>query len=136
MIAFQDKDVWVSNVYYGVDNELKFYFISNEKTKHSKQIMKNSGVAFSVVWFNEKDHRDRKAVQGKGTCRIAMSEEEIKRGVELHNRYFPEFAEKITIDWVKNNKNKSHVWIVEPSYIKHWDDSMYGQDGTKEFRFQ
>lgn len=133
VIASQDEDLWISNVYYGVDEDLKFYFISNEETKHSKQIMKNPEVAFSVVWFNEKNHKDRKAIQGKGICRIATSDEEIKKGVKIHNHLYPAFAERIAVAWVKSNLNKSHVWVIEPNYIKHWDDSLYGEDGTKEF---
>ena len=133
VIASQDGELWVSNVYYVIDEELKFYFISNEETKHSKQIMKNSEIAFSVTWFNEKNLKDRKAIQGKGICRIAVNEGEIKKGVELYNEYYPESTESITVDWVKSDENKSHVWIIEPSYIKYWDDSLYGRERTKEF---
>jgi len=131
----ENNDTWICNVFYGVDENCKLYFISDEETKHSEQIMKNSNVAFSVAWFNEKDHTDKKAVQGKGDCRIATSDQEIKKGVELHNKYFPGFADTITVDWVKSKDHKSHVWVITPNYIKYWDDELYGDEETEEFSF-
>ena len=36
VIASRDeKDVWVANVYFGVDEKATIYFISSKKTKHS-----------------------------------------------------------------------------------------------------
>lgn len=134
VIACRDgEDVWTANVYYGIDDDFKIYFISSGDAKHSRMILKNPEIAFSVAWFDPKDHKNRKAVQGLGICRPAETDEEIVKGVELHNRNFPEFAGKITVDWAR--KNKPRVWVVEPSYIKYWDDERYGEDGTEEFKF-
>jgi len=136
VLASQDKDIWVANIFYGIADDFKFYFISNEETKHSRQIIKNSSVAFSVAWFNDADHSDRKGVQGQGKCRTAENDEEIKKGIELHNQNFPEFAERITPEWIKSLKNKSRVWVIKPTYIKYWDDGLYGQDEFEEFNFK
>jgi len=134
-IASFDKDVWITNVFYGINTELKIYFISNDGTRHSKQIMKNPKVAFSVAWFNPSDHSDRKGVQGQGICRKAKSDTEIKEGVGLHNKHFPEFASRITFGWAKSSKNNSGVWVIKPKLIKYWDDRLYGKEEFKEFTF-
>lgn len=130
-----DADLWVTNVYYGIDLNFKIYFISPEEAKHSRQILKNPNIAFSVAWFNPSNHGDRKAVQGLGVCHFTKNEEEIARGVQLHNKNFPEFSEKITVDWIHANEWKSHVWVVEPTYMKFWNDELYGSDETREFSF-
>jgi uncharacterized protein YhbP (UPF0306 family) len=134
-VASVDEKPWITNVFYGVDDNLMIYFISNEKTIHSQQILNNPHVAFSVVWFNPKNHKDRVGVQGQGTCSIATDDAHISKGVELHNKLYPEFANRITVDWVKSTDNLSHVWIIKPSRIKFWNDGLYGQDESKEFTF-
>lgn len=128
-------EMWISNVYYGVDDALKLYFISPEGAKHSQHILQNPEVVFSVAWFDPHNHKNRKAVQGKGKVQVAESEEDIVKGVELHNQNFPEFAERITVDWVKTNEWGSKVWILKPKYMKHWNDELYGEKETEEFRF-
>jgi uncharacterized protein YhbP (UPF0306 family) len=134
VIASQDGgELWITNVYFGVDDEFKLYFISPESTKHSQQILNNPNIAFSVTWYDPANHKNRKAVQGQGVCRIATNDAEIAMGVQLHNQNFPEFTSRITVDWVNTNEYKSHVWVIEPSYIKHWNDEVYGDDESEEF---
>ncbi|MBI2121618.1 MAG: pyridoxamine 5'-phosphate oxidase family protein [Candidatus Sungbacteria bacterium] len=136
VVACHDKDdIWIANVYFGVDDNFKIYFISPENTKHSQLIAENPAVAFSVAWFNPNNHKDRKAIQGLGVCRPAKTEEEIAEGVRLHNHNFPEFKNKITVEWIHTNEYKSRVWIIEPSYMKYWDDELYGDKETEEFKF-
>ena len=40
---------WVATVYFAVDNDLNFYFVSSPKSKHCKDIEKNSKVAVNVA---------------------------------------------------------------------------------------
>jgi len=137
VIASQDKgDLWIANVYFGIDDDFKIYFISSDQAKHSKQILNNPKIAFSIPWYDEANHKNRKAVQGLGMCRIADTEQEIQKGVALHNQNYPEFANRITVDWLKTNEYESHVWVIEPSYMKHWNDDVYGDDEYEEFNFK
>lgn len=133
VIASFDKEPWITNVFYGADENGKLYFVSNEKTRHSQHILNNPNIVFSIAWFNENDHMDRKAIQGKGTCTVATKQEEIEKGIRLHNTNFPQFAKSITVNYIMSEENTVRVWIVTPTYIKHWDDKLYGIDGTKEF---
>lgn len=129
------EDIWIANAYYGVDPNFTIYFVSPETTKHSQQIEKNPHVAFSISWFNPNNHGDRKAVQGLGMCRLAKNEEEIIKGVQLHNENFPKFATKITVNWIHANEYRSKIWVIEPTYMKFWNDELYGEDEAKEFSF-
>jgi uncharacterized protein YhbP (UPF0306 family) len=128
-------DIWIANVYFGADDRCRLYFVSPETSRHSQMIMKNPRVAYSVVWFNDGNHKDRKGLQGTGACRVAKNDEEIMTGVRLHNEKFPEFASRITVDWIHNNEFQSRVWVIEPDYMKHWNDEKYGAKESQEFRF-
>ncbi len=129
------KDVWIANVYFGVDENGALYFVSPEDTKHSKMILNNPNIAFSIAWFDSHNHRNRKAVQGKGICRPTENEEEIATGVKLHNENFPEFKERITVEWIHYNEWNSKIWVLKPMYIKYWDDELYGSEEFEEFTF-
>lgn len=133
VIASSGEDLWAFNVFYGMGKDFRLYFVSSTETKHARQIMRNPRVAFSIAWFNPNDHSDRKAVQGQGVCRIAETDDEIEEGVALHNKYYPEFREEITPDWVKRADNDFRVWVIEPT-LKYWDDELFGEEGTREFR--
>jgi hypothetical protein len=95
--------------------------------------LKNPNVAFSIAWFDPNNHKNRKAVQGLGICHLAENEEEIKTGVKLHNQNFQEFKETITLEWIHSNKWGSKVWVLKPTYIKYWDDEIYGDNESEEF---
>lgn len=134
-IASHDKEPWIANVYYCVDDDYTLYFVSDETRLHSKQILKRPTIAFSVVWYNPKRYTDRKGVQGAGVCRPAKTVEENRRGLELHNATYPVFAKAITAKWINAGKNHSRVWVIKPKHIKFWNDAQFGQDGSHKITF-
>ena len=133
--SHDEKGPWIANVYFGVDDAGRIYFISPEDAGHSLMILKDPQIAFSTAWFDPSDHGNRKAIQGKGVCRLASGDEEVTTGVRLHNENFPEFKEKVRVEWIRTNEWKSKVWVIEPRYMKYWDDEVYGDDESEEFTF-
>ena len=134
LASSENNNAWIANIYIGVDERGLIYFISPQDNKHSKIILKNPNVAFSIAWFDPKNHKNRKAVQGLGVCRPAENEEEIITGVKLHNKNFPEFKKRITVNWIHKNEWGSKVWVLKPTYMKYWDDEIYGAEESEEFK--
>ena len=128
-----DKDIWIANVYFSVDENATIYFISPKDTKHSKMILKNPKIAFSMAWFDNNNHKNRKAVQGLGMCRPAKNPAEIVAGIKLLYKKFPDLRSILTIKWIKTNAWGSKIWILKPSYMKYWDDEIYGDKESEEF---
>lgn len=135
VIASQEKNVWIFDVYYAVADDFKIYFVSRLKAKHSRQILKNPQVAFSVVWYDPKNLLARKAVQGKGICRQVKNDSEILKGVKLHNQYFPEFKSRLTVSYISSQDTPSKLWSIQPQYIKFWNDELYKEKESEEFFF-
>ena len=94
---------------------------------------KNPEIAFATAWFDISDHSNRKGIQGLGTCVVVSDVKKIAEGIALMNKSFPDLKKTITLEWVLTNIWKSKMWMIMPSYIKHWDDAMYGEDQFKEF---
>lgn len=124
---------WIANVYYGIDARGIIYFISPQKNRHSEAILRDPYIAFTVCWFDPSNHKNRKAVQGLGVCRLAKNPTEIAVGVKLLYDKFPDLREILTVKWIMTNIWGSRVWVIEPSYMKYWDDELYGEDESREF---
>ena len=136
IIASQgDTDIGISNIYYGIDEDFKIYFISPKDTEHSKHILKNSKITFSIAWYNPENHKDRKAIQAKGNCIIATLENDKFKGVKLHNLNFPEFKERITEEWILDDSIDAEVWVIEPTSMKFWNDELFGLNGNELIEF-
>lgn len=135
VIATHDKTPWVCSVYYSINNNFEIFYVSPPHTNHSKHIEKNPEVAFSISWYNENDLTDRKAVQGKGKCELLTDENKIKELLENHHKYYSLWKEIITYENMKNNTIQSKPYLIKPTYMKFWNDELYGPEGTKEFKF-
>ena len=134
-IAPQSDEPWIANVLMGCNSPKKLYFVGSPATRYGQLLTENKRLAFATAWHQQDNHLDRKGIQGTGTAHFSTDETEIVEGVTLHNQKYPEFAERITTDWVKENERGSGVWVITPDYIKFWNDELYGQDGSKEFTF-
>ncbi len=137
VIACHDEDdVWVANVYFGADDKQNIYFVSPENNRHSKMILKNPNIAFSIAWFDPGNHKSRKAIQGLGVCRPTKNPTEIATGIKLLYNKFPDLRDIHTVKWIMTNVWGAKVWVLKPSYMKYWDDEVYGENESEEFTFK
>src|SRR3989338_4192366 len=131
LASHQEKDIWVANLYFGTDEKANIYFISQKDSKHSQLILKNPEVAFSIAWFDPTNHKNRKGIQGLGICSQAKNPIEIATGIKLLSKKFPDLRDTLTIKWIMTNIWGSKVWILKPSFIKYWDDEVYGDEESE-----
>lgn len=83
-----DGNPWVAPLFYCVNDSYNFYFISQLDSLHTKQMLKNPEVAFSIF--------DSHAEEGKGTGIQAMGDIHMINEVELEteiNNYHTTFIE-------------------------------------------
>ena len=135
-IAPHAGDPWIANVYMCCENPNKIYFIGSYKTLYGRELLQDPRLAFATAWHNPDNNLDRKGVQGVGEAALTKDAKEITAAVKLHNQNYPELAKRITVDWVKTNKRGSGVWVVHPTFIKFWNDELYGTDGSEEFELE
>lgn len=131
-----EKNVWIANIYFGADKTGKIYFVSPKDAKHSQMILKNPEIAFSVAWFDSKNSKNRKGIQGLGTCRPTKNPTEITTGIKLLYKKFPDLRDVLTVKWIMTNIWGSKIWVIKPTYMKYWDDEIYGDDESEEFNFK
>ncbi len=130
-----DRGPWIANVYYGAADDGRLYFVSPEKNRHSATILKNPRVAVSVAWFDPKNNKNRKAIQGLGACYPTNNPPEIATGAKLLYDKFPDLRDIFTVEWIMKNVWGSKIWIIKPTYLKYWDDELYGENESEEVLF-
>jgi len=128
-----ERGPWIANVYFSADEKGTIYFVSSIDTRHSEMILKNQNIAFSTAWFDPNNQRNRKSVQGLGACRPIKNPIEIAAGIKLLYKNFSDLRDIFTVEWIVANMASSRIWKISPTYIKYWDDELYGEDESKEF---
>ena len=131
MMVLATKDsLWnpyTSNVYFKCDEWYKFYFESKIDREHSKHILDNGIVAWSVLnteKYKESD-KDKKWLQFQWKARALVWDEaeEISKKIYWANVSFTEMQE-----------DGHHIFECNPEKVKIWDEEIYNGDG-KLFKF-
>lgn len=126
---------WVCNVYFSVNDKYEFFFFSNVKANHSKHLELNEKTSFTTVWQNPDDDGDRKAIQATGVCRQVKDPVRLLKLVKHHYQYFPSWKKKgETLNDVVQRSLKTGAYIIEPDYIKYWNDGEFGDERVEEYR--
>ncbi len=121
MMVFATTDsVWnpfTCNVYYKIDWNSNFYFVSRKETEHWCNIINNWKAAWSII--NTQQHPE------KGLDKIWMQvtgKAKILEWAEAKKLY-----EELFADWTYEDLLKSdhHIFQCIPSRIKIWDDELY-----------
>ena len=66
----EDNMPWVSTLYYGIDEEMNMYIVTDPNNVHGIQIVRNPQVAFNIFDSHQKITEPKKGVQGKGTIKM------------------------------------------------------------------
>lgn len=134
-IAPAAGDPWIANVMMSCETPQKLYFVGSTTTLYGQKLLEDPRLAFATAWHAAGNHIDRKGVQGVGNARVASSDEDIKTGVRLHNRDYPEVAPFVTQERVRDDSNNTVLWVITPILIKFWNDALYGEEESREFKF-
>jgi uncharacterized protein YhbP (UPF0306 family) len=136
-IATVDKNKLpcIYNAYYSSDNNLRLFFVSSTDTNHGKHLQKQNHVAFSISWFNKDDLTDRKSIQGKGICTPVTDKQEILTFLSIHHKKYPFWRDILTCAYLTKKGSTSHLYSITPSYMKFWNDALFGEEQVEEHEF-
>ena len=118
------NDTWIAPLFFCVDKNYNFYYVSSVHSKHISHISKNNNVAISI-YNSEQEEGNANGIQIKGTGS--------KVPIEKYFEIIPLFCRKMGIEPTANvinnkieeyNKNERAIYRVKPSeyYIQ---DSEY-----------
>ena len=134
-IATRNDKLWVSVVYYVVDDKLNLYFLSEPTTEHCQNILKNAEVACAIFNSNQKVTDKKVGVQLHGKASKVSNLAKIKWMLALWNKINPGFETIINLKNMQNKIIKGRIYKIEPITIKFFNEALYGSEGFEVFEF-
>lgn len=129
------KNPCSSSAYYSFDDDLNLYFWTDPNAKHSKNIEKNSNVAVNIFDSHQAWGSLLKGVQMRGVARV-VTKKELLIGGALYLKRFPNVSQyvKKILDF-HSKKFQSKMYKIEPTWIKLFDEELFGKEGWREISF-
>lgn len=121
------KGPWVCTVYYGVDDNMNLYIVTDPNSTHGKAMTKNNKVAFNIFDSHQKIFKPKEGVQGSGTIEIVKGIRNITKALALWHKQNPGVEKNITINEVKKFKD-TKVWKITSKYLKFFNKELYAPE--------
>lgn len=135
-LATYGKTLSVCTTYYGIDDHFNLYIITPPSTEHGKNIKTNNNVACIITDSHQPMFKSKYkiGVQIKGKAKEITSEKEIEKALIIWSKNQNDIVKKFMIN-IKNKIWKSRPFIIKPKIIKWFNEELYGEEGTKIFKF-
>lgn len=125
-LAVCDQDPWVCTLYYGTDELLNLYLVTDPNSIHGKALSKNPSVAFNIFNSQTKITEPKKGIQGKGLCTQVKDLTEIAHGLFLWHKANPGKEKQITLEDIKKLKD-TKIYKIAPTHLKFFNKQLYGK---------
>lgn len=125
-LAAYSKELWVCTVYYGVDDQMNLYIVTNPSSKHGKYIANYPNVAFAIFDSHTKVTDQKEGLQGQGICTMIEKQEDVIRALKIWHQANPGIESRITPEAVKKWPD-TKLYKIRPTQIKFYNDKLYGK---------
>ena len=132
-LATRGKTIANCVVYYAVDENFNFYFISEPDSEHCTNITSDPNVACSITDSQQPVRAKKIGVQIKGTVTDIHGIDRLDAIIDLWNSTNPGMEAIISINNFRNKILKSHAYKIQPAEIKFFNEDLYGEEGSETF---
>lgn len=132
-LATNADKTWIATVYYAVDKDLQFYFVSSPDSKHSKDIEKNNKVSCAIYDSHTLNSAKKVGVQLQGIATQVKGWEDTERALRMWHKAAPG-AEEISVKSMKEGEVGSKVYKIKPSLIKFFNQKIYKDPSARVFK--
>lgn len=121
----------ICTVYFTVDEDLNFYFMSRPETEHCKNIKINGMVACSIADGGQQVTDKKIGVQIKGVAVELPTIETIGTALLFWSKANFGFEGIVTVDTIKKRMIESRAYKVTPTEIKFFNEELFGPEGVE-----
>lgn len=126
-LATHAQDTWICTLYYGIDDQMNLYLVTDPNSRHGKQIQKNPRVAFAVFDSHTKVTDPKKGIQGQGICSQVKGVRELIKGLMLWHQANPGKETRINFEMIRQSLD-TRLYKIQPAYLKFFNKELYGQN--------
>lgn len=117
-LATSGDSLWAASVYFALDKDFNFYFVTDPKTEHAKNFFENPVVCGTIADSHQLNKDNKFGVQFRGTVEQITGLESLKKAIELWNRINPGVEKWVNIKNIQAKKINSRVFKIKPEVIK------------------
>lgn len=118
-LATCGEKMWIASVYYAVDSDFNFYFVSGPKSQHCLDIAKNPEVSVAIADSHQPNASKAKiGVQMRGRAELLSGLTAMKAGLDLWNKLNPGVESIVNLKNIQAKTISSRVYKIKPEVIK------------------
>lgn len=129
----QNNQPWCATVYYGINDDLVMYIVTDPDSVHGKHLKENNMISICVFDSHTKITETKQGIQATGTASQVTDIVELTKALILWHRANPGVESKITIEDLKKFKD-TRIYKIKLSYIKFYNKILYAGDGYAEIK--
>ena len=126
-ISTNGSHPWIATVYYGFDDDLTLYFISDAGTMHARHIAENSQVALAIANSLQPAESKKAGLQLYGTATLIQDEAVVKKAIDFWKTNVGVTDEKLNHEAVKGR-----MYQIVPKKIKYFNQNLFEVEDGKE----
>jgi uncharacterized protein YhbP (UPF0306 family) len=119
---------YINTVYFSFNKNLELFFLSDPRTQHCRNILKNSWVSIAVSDSRQVWQEPKQGLQLFGTCRMTRGTSKIRAEYNYIKRFIG------YRDWIKILTEKerraftSKFFIIKVEWLKIFDEPTFGEE--------
>lgn len=125
VIATYGEYPWIATVYYSLDKDLNFYFLSDPATLHCRQIESNPNVALSISDAPQNPVSKKKGVQIFGVAEKISEIHKITHALNLWRKTLGVTSAAYTYKGMMKKAIKGRMYKVEPRKMKLFNEELW-----------
>lgn len=126
LAAASKNEPWVCTLYYGIDEKMNLYIVTDPNSKHGKMISANPKVAFNIFDSHQKITKPKKGVQGLGKVKKVEGTRAVTKALMFWHKANSGIGEKITVKDILKKVTDTNVFKITPTYLKFFNKQLYG----------
>lgn len=133
-ISTYHKDLWIATVYYAVDKEFNFYFVSKPYRAHCLALDRNPKVACCIYDSNQKVTDKKIGIQMTGKASIIRGLNVLKTAIIIWGRVNPGVEKVLNFKNITTDKVKSRFYKIKAEKIRFFNEELYGKKEYEDFK--
>lgn len=119
---------WLCTLYYGIDDQMNLYVVTDPNNNHGKIMTKNPKVAFNIFDSHQLVTNPKKGLQGKGLISIVKGQKAVSEALEFWHKANPGVENRIIVKNILDEESDTKLFKITPTHLKYYNDQLYGKE--------